>query len=544
MVNAMGPYNLRREPIEEKIARIDDIGGPDTHSNFPLGWAMAANTPLRRYKQNTHGGGIRDPLVMAWTKGIAAKGELRHQFCHASDLAPTLLDIAGVSPPKTINGVEQMPIEGTSFARSFAGPGAVEGKPYFEIFGHRGGSDSWAVCFHPPGNAFDHDKWESPSRPRLQRVDILRARARAAEGDDRGMWRGRGLPGAAARDRFAALRDVPSASAGPRKGFVFHAGMGHLPTWRLGRNRNLRSGRCPHEAYDRGRADRPATTCSRAHHQGQRLCYDADVGGLHHLIVSTARCLTGNRRPACKCSRNTQHRDPADRRRAVGRFETTVGFVAFISWSGLDVSRTAWAVSPRGAVRLHRQAAQGHHDHGRRPKPTPRRRPQQRSANRQMTSRVAFQVDSAALGGSLVGLLHLSGRRFDLSARGGAEGDRGRVRRSPQRALAAHCWASSGRRRGDGLAGRPHVSARAARRLDRSQRLHRQQRRRATLAGYALRLAFGNAGLHAGDEQHPGLFERRRSAAVSIISPGPPSWLRLARVYRWLLPDVGWRQML
>ena len=74
MVNAMGPYNLRREPLDEKIARIDDIGGPDTHSNFPLGWAMAANTPLRRYKQNTHGGGIRDPLVMAWNKGIAAQG--------------------------------------------------------------------------------------------------------------------------------------------------------------------------------------------------------------------------------------------------------------------------------------------------------------------------------------------------------------------------------------------------------------------------------------------------------------------------------------
>ena len=63
MVNAMGPYNLKREPLEEKIARIDDIGGPDTHSNFPLGWAMAANTPLRRYKQNTHGGGIRYPIT-------------------------------------------------------------------------------------------------------------------------------------------------------------------------------------------------------------------------------------------------------------------------------------------------------------------------------------------------------------------------------------------------------------------------------------------------------------------------------------------------
>ena len=64
-VNAMGPFNRVRESIEDKIGRIDDIGGPDTHSNFPHGWAMAANTPLKRYKQNTHSGGVRDPLVVA-----------------------------------------------------------------------------------------------------------------------------------------------------------------------------------------------------------------------------------------------------------------------------------------------------------------------------------------------------------------------------------------------------------------------------------------------------------------------------------------------
>ena len=68
---------------------------------------MAANTPLRRYKQNTHGGGIRDPLVHGLAdKGIAARGELRHQFCHASDLVPTLLDVVGIKPPAAINGVD------------------------------------------------------------------------------------------------------------------------------------------------------------------------------------------------------------------------------------------------------------------------------------------------------------------------------------------------------------------------------------------------------------------------------------------------------
>ena len=69
-VNAMGPYNFRPEPIPEKLRRIDDIGGPDSHTNFPHGWAMASNTPLRRYKQNTHGGGIRDPFVMSWPKRV------------------------------------------------------------------------------------------------------------------------------------------------------------------------------------------------------------------------------------------------------------------------------------------------------------------------------------------------------------------------------------------------------------------------------------------------------------------------------------------
>ena len=97
-----GRINFRPEPIAEKLRRIDDIGGPDSHSNFPHGWAMASNTPLRRYKQNTHGGGIRDPFVMTWPKRIAAKGEVRHQFVHACDLTPTLLDLIGIAPPAEI----------------------------------------------------------------------------------------------------------------------------------------------------------------------------------------------------------------------------------------------------------------------------------------------------------------------------------------------------------------------------------------------------------------------------------------------------------
>src|SRR5690349_9243740 len=163
-VNAMGPFNFRGEPMEEKLARIDDIGGPDTHSNFPHGWAMASNTPLRRYKQNTHGGGIRDPLVISWPNRLPARGEVRPHFAHACDMVPTLLELIGIAPPDEIGGVKQWPLEGESFAAALTDPAAPARKTaqHFEMFGHRGlWKDGWkAVAFHPPGTPFDADTWE------------------------------------------------------------------------------------------------------------------------------------------------------------------------------------------------------------------------------------------------------------------------------------------------------------------------------------------------------------------------------------------------
>ena len=99
-VNAMGPFNGQPESMQTKLARLDDIGGPDTHSNFPWGWAMASNTPLKRYKQNTHGGGIRDPLVISWPAKLPTDGSVREQFCHVSDLTPTILELLGVEANK------------------------------------------------------------------------------------------------------------------------------------------------------------------------------------------------------------------------------------------------------------------------------------------------------------------------------------------------------------------------------------------------------------------------------------------------------------
>src|SRR5579871_5624596 len=236
-INAMGPYNMRREPIAEKLARIDDIGGPDTHSNFPHGWAMASNTPLKRYKQNTHGGGIRDPLVLSWPKGISARGEVRPQFCHASDLVPTLLDLVGVSAPDVIAGVPQQPLEGTSFAPSIRDVGAPsKGKPqYFEMFGHRGlWHGGWkAVAFHPPGAPFENDAWELYHLDRdfsevsnLAEHEPKRLEAMIAE-----WWRQaeahKVLP---LDDRFGPRFAENAARTHHRRQFVFHKGVGHIPT--------------------------------------------------------------------------------------------------------------------------------------------------------------------------------------------------------------------------------------------------------------------------------------------------------------------------
>ena len=237
-VNAMGPYNWRQESMAEKLARIDDIGGPDTHSNFPLGWAQASNTPLKRYKQNTHGGGIRDPLVIAWPKGIKARGELRHQFCHASDLAPTLLDIVGISAPEAVLGVKQMPLEGVSFAKSLNDAGvASKDKPqYFEMFGHRGiVHDGWkAVAYHPPGQPYENDKWElyHLARDFNEIEDLAGAEPARLQAMIDLWWQEADahqvLP---LDDRFGErFAENAARHLGTRRVFTFHAGMGHLPT--------------------------------------------------------------------------------------------------------------------------------------------------------------------------------------------------------------------------------------------------------------------------------------------------------------------------
>ncbi len=365
-VNAMGPYNFRPEPIPEKLARLDDIGGPDTHSNFPLGWAMASNTPLRRYKQNTHGGGIRDPFVISWPQRIAAKGELRHQFVHATDLVPTLLDVIGVKPPTSIGGYEQMPLEGESFVMSLTEANAPSrAKPqYFEMFGHRGlWQDGWkAVAFHPPGMAFEADKWELFHLDRdFSEVDDLAQReperlAQMIETWWREAEKHQVLP---LDDRFGPrFAENAARFHGPRHNFVFHTGMGHVPTDVApdvrSRSYTIEADIDPIGAAVEGVliAHGDATSGYSLYVKDNRLVHDLNIGGTHSILTSDRELPANARRLGVKVTRWKPDGKP---RKApgpgfnrmtllidgapAGSLDTQLGFHNLISWSGLDIGR-------------------------------------------------------------------------------------------------------------------------------------------------------------------------------------------------------------
>jgi arylsulfatase A-like enzyme len=352
-VNAMGPYNMKGEPLAEKLAKLDDIGGPDSHSNFPHGWAMASNTPLRRYKQNTHGGGIRDPLILSWPKGLPARGELRGQFAHASDFTPTILDLLGLTSPAEIAGVAQMPLEGQSFAASLRDPAApARTRPqYFEMFGHRGlWQDGWkAVAFHPPGLNFDDDKWElyHLDADFSETNDLAQAEPERLAALVKTWWqeaeRCQVLP---LDDRFGPrFAENAARTQGGRKQFVFHRGMGHLPTDCApdirSRSYFIEADAALAEGDEGVLIAHGDMTCGYALYvQGGRLHHTLNIGGLKTTISSDRPIPPGARRLGVQCLQGDGRRftltiDGA----AAGFLDTRYGFATLISWSGLDIGR-------------------------------------------------------------------------------------------------------------------------------------------------------------------------------------------------------------
>jgi arylsulfatase A-like enzyme len=173
--NEMANFNgmAAIETPEFMASKMDEFGSPSSYNHYAVGWAWAMDTPFQWTKQvASHWGGTRNPAIVHWPKGIEESGGLRSQFMHVIDIAPTILDAAGLPEPTFVNGVQQSPMEGKSMTYSFTEPAAAERHDlqYFEMFGNRGiYHRGWsAVTKHrTPWQmvggvvpAFDDDLWE------------------------------------------------------------------------------------------------------------------------------------------------------------------------------------------------------------------------------------------------------------------------------------------------------------------------------------------------------------------------------------------------
>jgi arylsulfatase A-like enzyme len=160
------------DDVPRMLEQIDKIGSAQFENHYPVGWCWAGSSPFQWMKQvASHFGGTRNGLVISWPNGIADWGGLRSQFHHVIDVAPTILDVAGIPEPRQVNGVPQKPIEGISMAYTFAdkaAPGQRDTQ-YFEMLGNRAlYHDGWvAGCLHgrlpwltAGGASFDNDTWE------------------------------------------------------------------------------------------------------------------------------------------------------------------------------------------------------------------------------------------------------------------------------------------------------------------------------------------------------------------------------------------------
>jgi arylsulfatase A-like enzyme len=164
-----GAFGL--ETTEFMVSKINDFGTPAAYNHYAVGWAHAMDTPYQWTKQvASHWGGTRNGTIVHWPNGIKAKGEVRSQFHHVIDVAPTVLDAAGLPEPKTVNGVGQKPIEGLSMRYAFDDPSSAERRKtqYFEMFCNRGvyhegwaavtrHSTPWVMTELPP---LADDTWE------------------------------------------------------------------------------------------------------------------------------------------------------------------------------------------------------------------------------------------------------------------------------------------------------------------------------------------------------------------------------------------------
>lgn len=167
-------FNGLPHDADGTFAKLDLLGGPDSHGHYPWGWTMAGNTPHKRWKRETHEGGVGDPLVVHFPRALPsdAGGVVRDQYVHATDIGATILDAAGVVMPEVLNGIVQDPVAGRSIVASLADPAAPgRSTQYYEQFACRAiYHEGWKAVTHHPfmrylatddvDRPFSEDRWE------------------------------------------------------------------------------------------------------------------------------------------------------------------------------------------------------------------------------------------------------------------------------------------------------------------------------------------------------------------------------------------------
>jgi arylsulfatase A-like enzyme len=239
--NELKFFNNVPDTIEANLERLDELGGPTSYNHYNTGWAWAFDTPFPYWKRFAgYEGGVADPLIVAWPDGIAARGEVRHQYVHAVDVVPTLYELLGVDPPDVLKGWTQSPIEGESFAASLSDPGAPGRETqFYSMLGMRAlYHQGWlATTLHPPisgwGN-FDRDEWE------LYDLGTDRSQTRNVAGqyperleELKGLWfyyagiyKGLPLDDRTAREILTSPRPQPSE---PRDRYVYYPDTAEVP---------------------------------------------------------------------------------------------------------------------------------------------------------------------------------------------------------------------------------------------------------------------------------------------------------------------------
>jgi arylsulfatase len=229
------------DDLAANLAMLDELGSPKTYNHYPTGWAMAFNTPFKMWKRYSHNGGTCDPCIIAWPDGIQARGEVRDQYHHATDIVPTLLDCLGIDEPDVVRGVTQIPIQGVSMRYSFDAATIPTAKKtqFYSMLGTRGiWHDGWkAVTTHPALSGWDHyeqDTWElfHTETDRSELHDL------AAEYPDKiaemvGLWfYEAGVNHAFPLDDRSALEILTTPRpqlVPPRDRYVYHPGVAEIP---------------------------------------------------------------------------------------------------------------------------------------------------------------------------------------------------------------------------------------------------------------------------------------------------------------------------